>query len=108
MKAEAGGVAGAARREVGATTITAIMTVGLPRGEAFDRPLARVIIMIVTVAGHAQNCRPEGGEDMAEVEAEAGAGISGAMPTAIAAVTTNGITATRINISIISSPPSMR
>ena len=56
---------------------------------------------IVIAAGRARN-RPEGAEDMAEAEA----GISGAMPTGIAAVTTIGITAT--SISITSSPPSMR
>jgi len=69
--------------------------------------------MIVIAAGRGRN-RPEGVEDMtgAEVEAEAEemagaearAGISGAMPTVIATVTT--IKAT--SISITSSPPSMR
>ena len=76
-----------------------------------------MIIMIAIAAGRGRN-RPEGVEDMtgaeveAEVEAEAEemagaearAGISGAMPTVIATVTT--IKAT--SISITSSPPSMR
>ena len=67
-----------------------------------DRALARVIIMIVIVAGHVRNRRLKGGEDMTEAGAEAG--ISDATPTVIAAMTTIGIMAT----SITSSPRSMR
>lgn len=109
VKAEAGGVAGAARREVGATTITATMAVGL-REEDIDR----LIIMIVTVAGLAQNRRFKGGGDMAEVEveveveAEAEAEAGTAETEKITSMPAANETATTMDISIISSPPSMR